>query len=292
MKTVVNKEAVAHLWANRLQSNAKSVSGGRLYFNEAVIYSYGSHFPIAKHVENEAGKRVVLFTNRSYSNTTATHISVVSSACSHLDKIIVSNPNDSFNGNMNALRNSVKNTLAGLVNCRKPEKYISPAENLIEDGKKYAEFLGKEFSADISDILENAKNGTYKEYLEKERERIEKEKQEREAKEIKEAKKQLTKWRKGKIALFYGRLLDRDYLRINSKGQIQTSQNIEIPVEIAKRANKWIKIMLNGEGCIGNCDYKILDYEVKEVNKDFIHIGCHKIDHTEINKIAKKLQWK
>ncbi len=42
---------------------------------------------------------------------------------------------------------------------------------------------------------------------------------------------------------------------------------------------------------MGECKYKILDFEVNEVNKDMVKIGCHKIDITEIKMIAKKLAW-
>jgi hypothetical protein len=36
---------------------------------------------------------------------------------------------------------------------------------------------------------------------------------------------------------------------------------------------------------------KILDYKVKNLQKDFIEIGCHKIEMKEINKIAKSLNF-
>ena len=58
-------------------------SGGRFYFVGDTIYSYGSHFPIARHVAHK-GKAAVLFTTRSYSVTTAGHKCMVESACRHL----------------------------------------------------------------------------------------------------------------------------------------------------------------------------------------------------------------
>jgi hypothetical protein len=51
-----------------------------MYFADGTIYSYGSHFPIAKHVTDKNGYHCVLFTTRSYSNTTAKHMSLVSYA--------------------------------------------------------------------------------------------------------------------------------------------------------------------------------------------------------------------
>ena len=82
MKTVFSDvSTVAHLWANQSQDNAKN-SSGNLFFNGKIIYSYGYHFPIAKHVQNN-GISAVLFTERSYSNTTAKHVSAVIQAANH-----------------------------------------------------------------------------------------------------------------------------------------------------------------------------------------------------------------
>ena len=50
---VYPSDMVAHLWANKSQDSARE-SGGRFYFVGDTIYSYGSHFPIARHVENSA----------------------------------------------------------------------------------------------------------------------------------------------------------------------------------------------------------------------------------------------
>ena len=56
---------IAHLWANQLQDEARNSGSGNFYFDGDVIYSYGSHFPIAKHVVNAKGEKAVLFTTDS-----------------------------------------------------------------------------------------------------------------------------------------------------------------------------------------------------------------------------------
>jgi hypothetical protein len=46
------------------------------------------------------------------------------------------------------------------------------------------------------------------------------------------------------------------------------------------------------KGGINNIDnLQILDYRVIELNKNFIQIGCHKIEFKEINKIANELSF-
>jgi len=78
-KHVFDTGEVPHLWAHRTQEEARNRQGN-LYFTGDTIYSYGSHFPIARHVTNDAGERAVLFTTATYSVTTSSHCSAVRSA--------------------------------------------------------------------------------------------------------------------------------------------------------------------------------------------------------------------
>ena len=82
-RTVVGHE-VAHIWAHGRQQYGINSSRGNFYFRGATIYSYGSHFPIARRVERTArygNKRTfILFTTRTYSSTTAGHLAAVRSA--------------------------------------------------------------------------------------------------------------------------------------------------------------------------------------------------------------------
>src|SRR5436190_24347448 len=82
-KTVFDTGEIPHLWAHKVQESARNAQGN-LYFDGETIYSYGSHFPIARHtVDNPTKKNpklAVLFTTRSYSVTTSGHVSAVRSA--------------------------------------------------------------------------------------------------------------------------------------------------------------------------------------------------------------------
>lgn len=63
---------VAHIWAHQLQDSAR-YSGGNFYFHGNTIYSYGSHFPCGKIVQNQQGKEAYILNSDSYSTTTAKH---------------------------------------------------------------------------------------------------------------------------------------------------------------------------------------------------------------------------
>lgn len=79
IKHVVSDSQVAHLWANQSQSDARNARKN-IYFEGDTIYSYGGHFPIATHVTGTRGRKAIMFTTRTYSNTTSKHIWITKGA--------------------------------------------------------------------------------------------------------------------------------------------------------------------------------------------------------------------
>jgi hypothetical protein len=83
IKHVFAPHEVAHEWFYNSDTidNGRSKRTGNIYFQGDIIYSYGSHFPIARKVKNDSGKVIaVLFTSREYSNTTSGYKGSVRSA--------------------------------------------------------------------------------------------------------------------------------------------------------------------------------------------------------------------
>lgn len=283
MKKVHTPENVAHLFANRIQSEATN-SGRTLFFNQSTIYSYGSHFAIAKHTINKKGENALLFTTRGYSVTTSKHINIVHNATNHLNKIFCYNPNENHQVNLNQFEFEIKNILLNIKRATKPEKYILQAQQVQERAKKYADFFGLKINS-INKLMKEATTGNYKEKLIKEAQKLERKKLIEIKKRQKEFSIQLLKWRNFEINKLPGREFEIDYLRYNTdKKRVETSQGIEIPLEIAKRAYKWVKNTVNCD----SCDYSILNYKVKQLTKDFLQIGCHKIEIKEIDLLTSK----
>src|SRR5262249_9116985 len=87
-------DRIAHLWAHQTQDSARNKCGN-FYFTGDTIYSYGGHFPIARHVKHK-GKRAVFLTTRTYSVTTSGHKNLVSYAlrnnvrCFYVDDVTLS----------------------------------------------------------------------------------------------------------------------------------------------------------------------------------------------------------
>lgn len=84
MKYYRNNAEVVHAWAGRHSDDGKN-PGQSIYFVGLTIYSYGSHFPMARHVSFND----VLLTYDSYSNTTCRHQSEVWRSVSHKNTLYV-----------------------------------------------------------------------------------------------------------------------------------------------------------------------------------------------------------
>lgn len=63
-------DQVAHAWANKLENYQQ---GSCMFRDGDTVYSYGYHFPIARHITLPSGKPAIMLTNRHYSSSTSSH---------------------------------------------------------------------------------------------------------------------------------------------------------------------------------------------------------------------------
>lgn len=280
MKTVFTDiSQVAHLWANHLQDEAKN-SGHNFYFSGNTIYSYGNHFPIAKHVINDAGKKATLFTERSYSNTTAKHISVVRQAARHLNVIYCYNPDNTHEQNFKCWLNDAEQSAEKLVKAKKPELYLSEISQIASKVNKYASFFSIPIPQTLQAILAIGNKSEYAAYAEKKSEYELAEKKQAEKNLQKRHKKELSEWLKGKTHRLYVHN-GFDYLRVSDNG-IETTQAVQIPLETAKGLYTAIKDNSLNVGA------KFMQYEVLETGKN-IKIGCHNFKTDYLLKFGQTL---
>lgn len=269
MKIVNTPQQTAHLFANKIQDEARTQTKNLFFYNEK-IYSYGHHFCIAKHHNGE-----LLFTLRSYSNTTSKHITHVRHASNHINKIYCYYPNGSAEQNFDAWMNEAEKNIDKLANARKPEKYIFELQRINEYAQKYAKALNTKIPALLSKITDISEKNDISEYITKKQKIADKEAR----KKAKIHKDALNKWRNFETPTLYERD-GFDYLRYNKEKQrFETSQRVEIPLALGLKLYEKIKNGIQFE--------KVLDYSVKEINKNFISVGCHKITIKEINNIYK-----
>ena len=272
MKKIVSNSDVAHLFAHQSQIEAKNPNGS-FYFYGKSLYSYGSHFCIAKFI----GEQTLLFTERGYSNTTAKHISLSESATSHLEKIYCAYPNKEHADNFNFWLIKAENTAQNLKTARKPEKYISELHNIRARAEKYATFFGIEVPLTLAQVLSVTEKAEIATYFEQKHAILEAEKKRKEKEQAKAHKEALSKWRKFEQRSLYLRN-GFDYLRKDAE-TLETSQGVKLPLEVAERYYKQLNALKVGD--------KILNYTISEINKAFIAIGCHKISLKEIESVMK-----
>jgi hypothetical protein len=146
-RKVFPTDEIPHLWAHQITPEARN-AGRNLYFKGATIYSYGSHFPIARHVTSANGKRkAVLFTTRDYSNTTSKHKHLVRCALPaetirfYVPQVDVG----AFSRNHN-LAYFIREMGNEWIKAQKSIKYgashIASMRGLLANAKAYAKFFG------------------------------------------------------------------------------------------------------------------------------------------------------
>ena len=270
MKRVVSNHDVAHLFA--LQSQSEAMNSNRsFYFEGTELFSYGRHFCIAKF----ADANTLLFTERSYSNTTRKQISYAWQATSHIKKIHCAFPDKSHFENFNWWRARASEQLELLKRSRKPEKYVAELLDIEKRAKIYSEYFGIEVDSKLQALVSIQDKEKAEEYSRE----AAREEQERIAKTH---KKELILFREFKRDTIYTRN-GFDYIRVNDFSEyFETSQGVHIPIAVGLAFYKYLSA-----GKIKSGD-KLMQYEVRDVNKESISIGCHTITFKEINKAVKQ----
>lgn len=267
MKKVVSNHDVAHLFA--LQSQSEAMNPNRsFYFEGTELFSYGRHFCIAKFVD----ANTLLFTERSYSNTTAKQINYAWQATIHIKQIRCPFPAGSHAENFNWWIARANEQLELLKRSRKPEKYIAELLRIEEKAKIYSEYFGIPLDNKLQALVSIQDKEKAEEYS---REAA----REEQARIAKEHKKELILFREFKRDTIYTRN-GLDYIRFNFD-HFETSQGVRIPIAIGLR---FYELLNAGRVNVGD---KLLSYEVRDVNKENISIGCHTITFKEIRKAIK-----
>lgn len=248
-----------------------------LYINGDCIYSYGSHFCIAKRID----EGTILMTTRGYSPTTAKHISYVKSACSHKRMIYCYNPAAwSHNDNQDAFLREIKGLLPYLAKARKQEKWIHEIQIICERAKTYCEFFDIKMNKDLAKFVESEDyNKTNEEYVAELKKRAEKERRA----EMKKAKESLMKWHNFETS--HAPYLEFQELRVNENknNRIETSMGVEIPFEMGREFYEKLKA---GEIREGD---KLLYYSVMRIDKSEIRVGCHKFKMKYLLDFGKRV---
>ena len=282
------REDVAHVWAHQLQGEARN-RGGNLYFRGEVIYSYGSHFPIARHVEHK-GKKCILFTTQDYSRVTAGHKWEVQRAIpSGVPVFHVQHPTNSVRPEMaDEYTERITAKLEEAAKARQRRPYLlNEAQLLVVEAREFCKFFGiRRKFRDVGNIDE----------IKAELDAIKKRKaaalSKRQREQAKKDAERLEKWLAGE-ANSWPSFLEFDYLRLyemdDGSQAVQTTRRVVVPLKDVKKIAKLVlRHVRSGEHWQKNGEHiKVGDYELDYITSDgTIGVGCHKFKREEVLRFA------
>jgi len=303
-KHVFDTGEIPHLWAHRSQDEARNRQGN-LYFSGDTIYSYGSHFPIARHVVSETGERAVLFTTATRSVTTSGHCSAVRSAIPsgvpvfHVPTVCHGRYSgseltaDDHAGNLTDYVERIEKHViksARAKSSHTKEWSHECAVCLRQEAFAYCAFFGLPVPniTEVPKLDSDALTAIRKREAKRAAEKAEQTKRER-AEAIVRQRELITKWRAG---LYSGCLYDvPTMLRIDGD-EVVTSRGARFPVSHAKRALAFIrKVREFGQAYVRNGHTIHLGpYAIDRIESDgTVKAGCHVVSWEEIERIASVL---
>ncbi len=312
MRHVVDTSELSHLWAHRSQPDARNKQGN-FYFDGDTIYSYGAHFPIARHVTHNK-RACILFTTHTYSNTTSGHIASVRGAIHGLDVPVFhvdslgryGDPNhaDNWEGYLRRL-----NALAKKIGKARQNRdsYLAEFGALVTEANAYSKFFGlrKSIKGDHATIAdEYAKNQAKIDAAAR--------KAAAEVQRYRDADlaQNVARWLAGEnVPVFgYSKVLLRvikksDHKhRVDPEGNdvivdtendvVQTSLGATFPLDHARRAFKLIMACrANGQLWTPNGHTAHLGhYAIDSINANGdVRAGCHIVAWEEIERIAQQI---
>ena len=295
MKTVVTSNMVAHIWASQSQPHARNATN-TFWFRGSVIYSYGSHFPIARHVNGH-----VLMTTRNYSNTTSCHKSTVVNAAYHLPIIYCVNPlaesKIDHRKNLAAIRTACLDCLEKASRARTyTQGHLNKAEDYVIQHAAYRALFG----IDLDEVLiiseewkkdaqgRVAAQQKINEARKAETKKHEEQRQAQLKKDLEEWKVDTSLWR-----TFYDLPAA---LRVSADGSlVETSHGAQVPVAHAQRVYAFAILIKTGvqppyqhNGHSLHCGrFRIDSIDAEGTLK----AGCHVITFDAMKELGDQLGW-
>lgn len=300
-------DEIPHLWYHRTQSEARN-PGRNLYFEGDTIFSYGDHFPIARHMK-QGRKEAVLFTTRGYSVTTSGHKSSVRQAIPDTATVfevpnLAGGCGDGMidhTANLAHFVTESKESLGKAQRARANGKWDLDAAFASRDtARQYAKFFkvpapsfdflptGKALAELRKQIAERAERHKASQALAGEREAARQ--AERHRIEMLDFAEKSALWRAGNpnVRLPWGA---DTQLRIKGS-EVETSRGARVPVSHAKRGLAFVRrVVSSGQEYVRNGHTLHLGhYAIDRIEANgTLHAGCHVISLAEIENLAPAL---
>lgn len=274
--------SVAHAWANQ---TGRARKGFNMFYDGRTLYSYGSHFPIARitDVQLSDGRGVILFTSKGYSVSTAKHKSITRRAIDYsrfavfeVELVNASTP-EAHLANYEALIGRARESLQKAKRARVyASMHTDDALNAIGDANAYSAVFGLDMPHLTVVELDAASAAI-----------VERANQQRAAAELAQAKaareralrerETLREWLCG--AAVYPPHTRVPYVRVHGD-QVETTWGARVPLNDALRAWTLMKAARNERRALTvtpNGGLRVGDFTVSAINETGMRVGCHYI---------------
>jgi hypothetical protein len=306
MKQVYPTRELAHIWAHNGQPSGRNPRGN-VFFDNGTIYSYGTHFPMARHVSYR-GKACVFMSASSYSNTTAKHKSHVRRAIPSGVPVFYVNPTLSPRDALREYQASVKQSRAALVTGTKPQraKAWRAFQYVANDSYEFAKFFGYSVRFTLppnnsAELANNAREWESACDARREAKRARhatewREKQAARERELAEFARDsvalCARWRAGENCISNVSYRLPTMLRIVGEN-VETSAGASFPLDHAKRAARLLgHFLASGESYQRNGQSVHLGhYTIDSISSDgTLRAGCHVIQRDELVSFLQALE--
>lgn len=298
LKRVFNNDQLAHVWAQQTQDSGRNVKDSMLFEGDS-IYSYGSHFKLARICASN-GRTIVLLNNRSYSTSTNRHQSSVSRAIDHLEHYDVSNP-DNVLESIHASANNIADSLFSFFLQNKPCTYsISALMRQVAEHNKLS--MAFNYTAECLEVCPEHYEVMQEYYLEREERKAQLNlpelvaKREAQASKRDEAKQRKLKaelalliydWKQGGQRSYKLNQIEPQLIRIYLD-EVQTSGGASVPL---KEALELFTTIEAGKAKKGD---RVGYFTFDAVKNNRVYLGCHTIDldeaRTVLGSVSPKLK--
>jgi hypothetical protein len=281
-KVFSSHSELAHVWANQLQNEGR---GGNMFFNGASIYSYGSHYEIAKFVEAPNGEKVVFINSNGYSSSTGKHTNHVLHAIpKNIKKFSVpffrssgyySGNSQAFNlenlgGIIEKISVEIDSLLKSQLSARSNTSHFYQASRLRANQLEICELFNLKAPIEPTNWLKASEKASFLDATASDRQKA------KEAKELEKSKELLAKWLSHE---FNGQLYNIPiHFRLSKDGSsIETTKGAKVSkIEALKLL---AKVRAN-QDVIGE---KLDGFTVLGYNDTDITIGCHTMNWDVVN---------
>jgi hypothetical protein len=304
MKNVFSTSSeIMHLFANKHQQSATNQSRNA-YFNSDGLFSYGSHYQLAKHLQGGA----IIINDSGYSVTTSKHIGEIQGASRHKKQFFSSSVL------LDEVLPTIESLLKKLPKARQRKlEYIASIKGLFNSFQNFQMYckenkINKLFWSN-NNILRPIIDKRSKEYkrllhivlnmqnldiLESE---VKEAKAKQDKKEKAKQKKLIKSYRDGKSNFVR---LDYDLLSLRYDGKaitndliffVHTSQNVKLTLEEGQKIISSLEALQYNEDAINKHlkGAKIGYYTLTRAQNNALVIGCHKIRFEEIKRLKKNI---